>query len=113
MSFLIRKVQAGVGDDVSFFISGRSGAEGALDWGYYVGVIVNVLFVITALATFIYLMWAAIRILSASGEKAKMEEGKQRMTFAVVGLLVAAGAYAIWNFALYVIRVTTINTMGL
>jgi nitroreductase len=111
---LVTKIQAAsIGDDVPIFVSHRSGAQGAFDWPYYTGVVVNVLFFATALATFIYMLWAGVRILSASGEKSRMDEGKQRITFAIVGLIIVAGAYAIWNLILAAVGFNNVDTKGL
>lgn len=50
---------------------------------------------IAALAVFIYLIWGGIQWITSGGEKGKTEEARNKITSAVIGLIVLAASYAL------------------
>jgi hypothetical protein len=87
--------------------------DGKIDWPHYVGVVVGALIAVTAFASMIYLIWGAIRLITSSNESAKVELGRRRIMWAVIGLLITAASYAIWNFVLKLVGLEEIDTGGL
>ncbi len=56
---------------------------------------VNALLVISAILAFIYLVLGGIQWITSGGDKAGMEAARNKITHAIVGLIVVAAAYAI------------------
>lgn len=107
---LIKQVQAeNIGEGISVFIEG----DGTIDWANYAKTAVETIFFFTIGATFIYLIWGAIRMITASGDQAKMDLGRKRITWAVIGLVVVAGGYIIWQIGMYIAGLNEIDTGGL
>lgn len=62
-------------------------------------------FVLTigALLVFMYLIWGGIEWITSGGDKGKTESARNKITAAVVGLIVLAAAFAILQIALSVL----------
>lgn len=79
---------------------GNSPAEaksGNLFVGYFLN-LWNVLITVGALAVLLFFLWGAISWITSSGDKGKMEEARNRMFNAVVGMLLLVSAYTIIGF---------------
>lgn len=59
--------------------------------------IVNGLMSIGALLSVIFLMWGGIRWITSRGDRAAVESAKKTVTYAIIGLVVVAGAFFIVN----------------
>lgn len=66
------------------------------DLGAYVSNIVGVFLTIAALAAFFFLVWGGIMWITAGGDKGKIEEARNRITQAVIGLTIVAVSWAIF-----------------
>ncbi len=55
---------------------------------------------IAALLVFLYLIWGGIDWITSGGDKGKTEAARNKITAAVVGLIILAAAYAILTIAL-------------
>ncbi len=64
-----------------------------------VGVLINGLLsfvmVLAALLVFMYLIWGGIEWITSGGDKGKTESARNKITSAVIGLIVLAASYAI------------------
>ncbi len=67
----------------------------ALDLGKLINFILRVVMVIAALLVFSYLIWGGIEWITSGGEKSKTEGARNKITGAVVGLIILAASYAI------------------
>lgn len=67
--------------------------------GPLVSAIVSVLLIIAALAAFLYLVLGGIQWITSGGDKAGMEAARNKITQAIVGLIIVAAAYAIMLLA--------------
>jgi hypothetical protein len=65
-------------------------------FGEWTGRIFNAVFVFALLLLLIYLIWGAISWLSASGDSSKVQAARDKMTQAVVGVIVLAATFAIF-----------------
>lgn len=69
-----------------------------------IGVLINsalrFVLVIAALLVFMYLIWGGIEWITSGGDKGKTESARNKITAAVIGLIVVAAAYAILQLAL-------------
>ena len=62
------------------------------------GMLTSVLTIVmasAALAVFMYLIWGGIGWITSGGDKGKTEEARNKITAAVIGLIVLAAAYAL------------------
>lgn len=75
---------------------GNNIQTGPTDLGAYVSQIVGVFLSIAAIAAFIYLVLAGIQWITAGGDKNKLEEAKNRITGAIIGLVIVAVSWAVF-----------------
>jgi len=67
------------------------------DLGVYTSNIVSVLLTVAGLTTFFFLVWGGISWITAGGDKGKIEEARNRITQAVIGLTIVAASWAIFS----------------
>ena len=66
------------------------------DVGSYASHIVSAIMLVAGLATFLYLILGGIQWVSSGGSKDKLQEAKDKITNAIIGLAVVAVAWAIY-----------------
>lgn len=71
------------------------------DLGAYVSNIVSILLSVAGLAAFVFLVWGGIMWITAGGDKGKIEEARNRITQAVIGLTIVAASWAIFSLVSY------------
>ncbi|PIR60872.1 MAG: hypothetical protein COU67_00240 [Candidatus Pacebacteria bacterium CG10_big_fil_rev_8_21_14_0_10_44_54] len=59
--------------------------------------LLNIAMTIAALLVFIYLLWGAIGWITAGGDKGKIETARNKITTAVIGVVVLASVVAIFK----------------
>jgi hypothetical protein len=69
--------------------------------GEFISKMVSVGIIVAGLAVFLYLVWGGIQWLTSGGDKAKLEEAKQRLSNAIVGLTIVVISWAVWLIILY------------
>ncbi len=69
------------------------------DIGSLITSAISLLFIIAALLAFVYLVLGGIQWITSGGDKAGMEAARNKITHAVVGLIVVGAAYAIMLLA--------------
>ena len=62
--------------------------------------IITLVIVVAALLTLFYLVMGAIAWITSGGDKGKVEEARNKITAAVIGLLILAAVWAIFNLVL-------------
>ncbi len=62
--------------------------------------LVNIAFVIAVILVFFYLIWGGIEWITSGGDKGKTEGARNKITAAVIGLIVLAASYAILTLTL-------------
>jgi hypothetical protein len=65
------------------------------DVGQLISALVGVLLIISALLAFFYLIMGGISWITSGGDKAKMEEARNKITHAIVGLIIVGAAWAV------------------
>ncbi len=68
----------------------------ATDLGGLLQSVLNFVMVIAALMVFFYLIYGGIEWISSGGDKGKTESARNKITAAVVGLIILAASYAIF-----------------
>ncbi len=67
----------------------------ASDLGTMITSVLTIVMAIAALAVFMYLIYGGIQWITSGGDKGKTEEARNKITAAVIGLIVLAAAYAL------------------
>jgi hypothetical protein len=62
--------------------------------------LVNIAFIIAVILVFFYLIWGGIEWITSGGDKGKTESARNKITSAVIGLIVLAASYAILTLTL-------------
>jgi hypothetical protein len=73
-------------DEVNFTISEL------ITWG------INAVIIFAGLLAFIFLVWGGVQWLTSGGDKEKYEAARNRITAAIIGLVIIVAAWAIMNF---------------
>ena len=80
-----------------------------------VGVLINraltFVMVLGALLVFMYLIWGGIEWITSGGDKGKTESARNKITAAVIGLIVLAASWAILGLVLNFLNVGGINEL--
>jgi len=79
---------------------GLQGAQnhGSSDGGFgiWFGNIMSVAMVLAAILVFAFLVWGAIEWITSSGDKSKLEGARNKITNAVIGLIILAATTAVF-----------------
>jgi hypothetical protein len=62
--------------------------------------VLTIVMVVAALLVFFYLIWGGIEWITSGGDKGQTEKARNKITAAVIGLIILAASYAILNLAL-------------
>lgn len=68
----------------------------AANIGVVINSVLSFVMVIAALLVLFYLIWGGIEWITSGGDKGKTESARNKITAAVIGLIVLAAAYAIF-----------------
>lgn len=82
---------------------------GAGGFGAFLSTILTAIMAIAAILVFILLIWGAVDYINSSGEKGKIESARNKMTGAVVGLVLLATVLVIFMFIQQILGIEIIN----
>lgn len=69
--------------------------------GPFISNIVDLFIIVAAVALLILLVMGGMEWLLSSGDKVKLESAQKRITNAIIGLLIVATSWAIWQLIIY------------
>lgn len=75
-------------------------AGGNLTLASLIASLINAAILISALAVLIYLILGGFQWLTSGGDKGKTEQARNKITSALIGLLIVLGSWAIYNLIL-------------
>lgn len=81
----------------------------ATDFGGMINGLLSFVMVIAALLVFMYLIWGGIEWITSGGDKGKTESARNKITSAIIGLIVVAASYAVLTLALNFLGFTDLN----
>jgi hypothetical protein len=81
----------------------------ATDFGKLINFVLRLVLVIGALLVFFYLIMGGIEWITSGGEKGKTEAARNKITAAVIGLIILAASYAILQLALSFLGLGDLN----
>lgn len=61
------------------------------------GTVITFLFIITIVLSLFFLIFGGISVITSEGDKQKLQNAKNRITFSIIGLVIALLAYLIIN----------------
>lgn len=67
----------------------------ATDIGALISQVLTFIFIIAVLLVFLYIIWGGIEWITSGGDKGKTESARNRITAAVIGLVILLASYAI------------------
>lgn len=68
------------------------------DFGEMISNVLNIVLVIGVIAVLIYLIWGGLEWITSGGDKGKTESARNKITAAVIGLIILISAWAIFEF---------------
>ena len=87
--------------------SALSGADQAQDKLLKLGI--NWLFIAAGVLAVIYVLWSGIQYITSQGDPARVSGAKQRLLYAIIGLVVVIGSYIIVNTVLGILGVGAVG----
>ncbi len=79
-------------------IPNANAASYEIGFSLFVGGILRAIMVFCAIIVLIFLVWGSVDWISSAGEKGKLDSARNKMTNAVIGLIVLASVLAIYTF---------------
>lgn len=83
------------------------------DIGQLIAAIVGTMLIIAALLAFFYLILGGIQWITSGGDKAGMEAARNKITHAIVGLIIVGAAWAIMTLVQGFLGITIIGGSGI
>ena len=71
--------------------------------------VLSIVMVIALVLVLVYLIWGGIGWITAGGDKGKTEEARNKITAAVIGIIILAAAWAIVNFVAFFLGYGSFN----
>jgi uncharacterized membrane protein YjgN (DUF898 family) len=81
----------------------------ATDFGSLLNAVLSFVMVIAALLVFLYLIWGGIEWITSGGDKGQTEKARNKITAAVIGLIILAASYAILTLVLRFLGFQNLN----
>jgi len=78
-------------------LGGTGTAQGGSVVGLLVSNIVGIFLIIAALFAFVYLLTGGLQWITSGGEKQQLEQARNKITNAMIGLIIVAGSYALFT----------------
>lgn len=75
----------------------------ASNLGSLINSALNLVMIVALLLVFLYLILGGIQWITSGGDKGKTEEARNKITAAVIGIIILAAAYALVQFVAYVL----------
>lgn len=78
--------------------SGATGTEGgATAIGLLLGNVVGLVLILAACLAFAFLLTGGVQWITSGGDKAALESARNKITHAIIGLIIVAAAYAVFS----------------
>lgn len=81
-------------------------------FGNLIGTLFSGIMTTAAMLTFLYLLWGAVEWITSAGEKNKIESARNKMTQAIVGLIILAATTALFMLLQQFLDICVLNFNG-
>jgi hypothetical protein len=75
------------------------------DYGSLITTLLRTVMILAGLLVFVYLIWGGIEWITSGGDKGKTENARNKITAAIVGLVILAASYAILHLVISLLGV--------
>lgn len=82
------------------------------DVGQLVSAVVGTLLILAALMAFLFLIMGGIQWITSGGDKTHMEEARNKITHAIVGLIIVGAAWAVMMLVQNFLGINIIGSQG-
>jgi Na+/H+ antiporter NhaD/arsenite permease-like protein len=79
-------------------LTSAEAAKSGTSFANYFASLWSAVLAIGAIATLVLFIWGAMEWIASAGDKSKVEQARNRITQAVLGLVILVGAFVILNF---------------
>lgn len=79
------------------------------DVGKLISGLIGIAMLLAALAVFIYLIWGGFEWITSGGDKTGVENARNKITAALIGLVIVASAWAIMRMIEFFFGITVIS----
>ena len=93
-------------------LPGATTAAPGVGFGNLISQVLNISLTVGVIAVLFYLIWGGIDYITAGGDKGKTEKAREKITQAVIGLIVLVSAIAIMMFIQQLLDICLINFAG-
>lgn len=83
------------------------------DVGVLISAIVGTLLILAALMAFLYLIMGGIQWITSGGDKTHMETARNKITHAIVGLIIVGAAWAVMALVQNFLGISVIGSQGI
>ena len=83
----------------------------ATDISNVISFALNLVMIVALLLVFLYLILGGIQWITSGGDKGKTEEARNKITAAVIGIIILAAAYALVQFIAYILGLPSFDTI--
>lgn len=83
------------------------------DIGQLISAVVGTLLIIAALMAFLFLIMGGLQWITSGGDKAAMETARNKITHAIVGLIIVGAAWAVMMLVQNFLGVNIIGSQGI
>lgn len=109
MSFLALTIPKGPNGSVQINAPAGIPTGGINTVAKVVGNTLTLLLIVAVILTLIYLILGGIAWINSGGDKQKITQARSRLTFAIIGLIVALGSFFIINVIGYIFKVNLLQ----
>lgn len=92
------------------FLPGNNSMDHSSQFGEILGNTLNIIMVIALLILLFYLIWGAIEWITSGGDSGKLQNARNRMLQAGVGVLILSATLALFMFVQYLLGIEVITT---
>ncbi|HPS40561.1 MAG TPA: hypothetical protein PLQ50_00985 [Candidatus Woesebacteria bacterium] len=83
----------------------------ATNFGTMFNSVLNIVMLVAAILVFVYLIIGGISWLTSGGDKGKAEKAREQITAAIIGLVIIAASYALFNLILNFLGFSNLNNV--
>lgn len=113
--YLTSELQDGANSDTALInqydISVSAPRGFANTFGGWLSSVFRLILLVSALLVLLYLILGAFQWLTSGGEKGKIDQARDKMFAAIIGILIVAASYAIFNLVLYLLGFASLDDL--
>ena len=110
---IVSQVQARPTNTLGDMLKPAQFSGGNLNYTQLVNQVINLVFIVAAALTFFYLIFGAISWITSGGDKGKVEAARNKITAAVIGLLILAATWGIFTLLVQLFFNTDVENIKL